>query len=196
MIDAVLPLPAYRAHRLSLRREAIAHGRARTVQLGPAMRVQFEDAHSVRHQVHEVLHAERCSEPAAVRQTVADFAHLLPDGRHWVATLLIELPDRRRRETELPGLSAAVHTLRLQVDGAAPVAAEANWDLPDRHLGRPSGVHFLRFAPGPEALCRLRAGRPAALVCAHPAYAWCCRLPSALARRLGAEIDGSAAFVR
>jgi hypothetical protein len=189
MIDAVLPLPAYRAHRPALRREAIAHRRARTVQLGPAMRVQFEDVHGVRHQVHEVLHAERGSDPAAVRQTVADFAHLLPDGRRWVATLFIELPDRRRREAELPGLSAAVHTLRLQVDGAAPIAVDANWDLPDRHLGRPSATHFLRFAPGADALRGLRAGRGAALVCAHPAYGWCCRLPAALAQRLRAEID-------
>ena len=99
MIDTVLPLAAYRAHRVSLRRESIAHRRGRTVQLGPAMRVQFEDLHSVRHQVHEVLHAERCSDPAAVRRTIDDFAHLLPhriearvgrflyhDQFHWLFT--------------------------------------------------------------------------------------------------------------
>lgn len=182
--------PAATADRRSVRRRlAIERRRRRVVLLGPAMRVQFEDVHSVRHQVREVLHAERCTGRSAVRQTIAEFAHLLPDGRSWVATLFIELPDRRQRDAELPALSAAVHRLSLRVDGTQPVAADVNWDLPDRHLGRPSAVHFVRFVPHPDAVGRLRAGAAAELSCAHPAYGWRCALPAALAERLGSEIE-------
>ncbi len=64
------------------------------------------------------------------------------------------------------------------------VVAEANEDLADRHRGRPSGVHFLRFELPDEMRAALQAGQAATLGCAHPAYAWQRAIPPLTLRRL------------
>ena len=45
----LISLQSYAACRPMYRKRAIAHRRARTVQLGPAMRLQFEDADTIRY---------------------------------------------------------------------------------------------------------------------------------------------------
>ena len=70
------------------RQNLIAHRRERSLALGPRMWLQFEDELTVHHQIQEVLRAE----PGAKLQHETDtYAHLLPDGNSWKATLLIEL---------------------------------------------------------------------------------------------------------
>lgn len=168
----LMSLQTYAACRPAYRERAIAHRRARTVQLGPAMRLQFEDAHTIRYQVQEVLHLERTVDPLAVRRELDTYAHLLPDGTQWKASLLIELPHAAERAREMPVLSEAAHRLYVQVCGQACVFAFANEDQPDRHRSRPSGVHFLRFQL-PRAACgRVLAGAAVAIGCAHPDYPW------------------------
>jgi hypothetical protein len=89
---------------------------------------------------------ERIADAREVQHTIDAYAHLLGDADAWTATLFIEMPDASRRDRELPVLSQAAHHLYLGCGGLPRVVAEANRDLADRHLGRPSGVHFLRFA--------------------------------------------------
>ena len=83
--------------------------RERCLLLGSAMRFQFEDETSVRHQILEVLQAECITDAAQAQQVVDSWAHLLGDGRQWNATLFIEIPEAPRRERELPLLSLAAH---------------------------------------------------------------------------------------
>lgn len=160
------------ANHAGRRRELMAHRHARTVPLGPSMRLQFEDALTVRHQIAEVLRAERITDPAAMQHEIDTYAFLVPGESQWVATLLIELPDAAQRAAALPGLSRAAHHIHVHCDGLAPVFADANEDLPDRHLSRPSGVHFLRFHLPPAMQARLLAGAEAALGCSHPDHSW------------------------
>lgn len=183
-IDSLLPLRTCPRQRRERRLRAVAHRRERCLTLGPTMRLQFEDESSVRHQIEEVLLAERIADPAQVQHTINGYAHLLGDGRQWMATLFVELPDAARRERELPLLSRAAHHLYLGCAGQARVMAAANEDLDDRHLGRPSAVHFLRFALPDAMRDALRAGPAAVLGCAHPAYAWQCPVPSPVLQRL------------
>ncbi len=171
---------AYAACRPAYRAQAIAYRRLRTLQLGPAMRLQFEDAATIRYQVQEVLHAEGIADPEAARCELDAYAHLLPDGSQWKASLLIELPEAAERARAMPLLSAAAHCLYVQARGRARVLAQANEDQPDRHRARPSGVHFLRFQL-PRATCvGVLAGAAVAIGCTHPAYAWHAPLPAAL----------------
>jgi hypothetical protein len=191
-LHSLWPLSGDAERRRQRRRQAIVHRHERCVQLGPAMRLQFEDETSVRHQVLEVLHIERVVDAATAQQVIDDYSHLLGDARQWKATLFIELPEAAHRDRELPQLSLAAHHLYLGCGDGPRVVAEANEDLPDRHLGRPSAVHFLRFALSQGLAAALRAGQPAVLGCAHPAYAWQRALPSALLQRLCAEAPATA----
>ena len=158
---------------LPQRREMIAHRRARSMSLGPAMRLQFEDELTVRHQIREVLRAECITDPVAIQHEIDTYAHLLPDGTQWKATLLIQLPDApeaSERARELPLLSEAAHDIYVECGKQGRVFAQANDDLSDRHLARPSGVHFLRFQL-PEAMrLRLFDGASAAIGCSHQRY--------------------------
>jgi hypothetical protein len=134
------------------------------------MRLQFEDALTLRHQIQEVLRAERVTSAEGLQQEIDTYAHLLPDGSNWKATLMIELPDAQQRRRELPLLNQAVHQVYVELPHQPRVQAQANEDQPDRHLGRLSAVHFLRFQFPDPWRAALQAGSPARLGCAHPQY--------------------------
>jgi hypothetical protein len=191
-IDSLLPLRCDPQQRRERRARAIAHRRERCLLLGPAMRLQFEDETSVRHQIQEVLHAERIADAIQVRHTIDSYVHLLGDGRQWKATLFIELPEAARRARELPVLSLAAHHLYLGCTGQPRVVAAANEDLDDRHLGRPSAVHFLRFDLPDMLRAAWRSGAPALLGCAHPGYAWQRPFPAPMLQRLFADLQDPA----
>lgn len=135
------------------------------------MRLQFENRETIRHQVAEVLRAERTTDPRAARDEAGAYAHLLPDGSNWKATLFIELPDAAERARELPQLNEAVHRLRLDIPGHGQVIGFANEDLPDGHRTRPSAVHFVRFQFSDRQRAALwRTKPPLTLRCLHGAY--------------------------
>lgn len=166
----LMTLPSSTAIRHSQRQRLMAHRRARSLSLGPCMRLQFEDALTLRHQVQEVLRAERVSSAEGLQQEIDTYAHLLPDGSNWKATLMIELPDAQQRRRDMPLLNDAVHQMYVELPGQPRVQAYVNEDQPDRHLARLSGVHFLRFQFADTCRAELQAGSPARLGCAHLQY--------------------------
>lgn len=184
----LMPWPVYRAARHAHRRTSIEHRRLRSVALGPFMRLQFEDALTIRHQIQEVLHIERSAGLDAMQQEIDTYAPLLPDGTNWKATLMIELPDATERRRELPALSEAAHHVYVDVAGLPRCIAHANEDQADRHLGRPSGVHFLRFELPPGTRLALMSGAAATLGCAHMRYAFRHRIPTATVERLCGDL--------
>lgn len=147
-----------------------AQRRARTVPFGPCRRLQFENRATVRHHVEKILRIECITDPAAVQHEIDAYAHLLPDGTNWKATPFIELPDPIERARELPQLSRAVHELYVDVPGHCRVRVSANDDLADRHLVRPSAVHFLRFQFSADERAALRSAHAVVLGCTHAAY--------------------------
>ncbi|MEP7282071.1 MAG: DUF3501 family protein, partial [Rubrivivax sp.] len=62
--DSLLTLEAYAKVRRSSRPEAIAHRRQRSVALGEHVTLQFEDEHTVRRQIQEMLHIEKIFDEA------------------------------------------------------------------------------------------------------------------------------------
>lgn len=173
------PLPAQRA---------LSHKRARTLALGPHMRLAFEDRLTLAHQVRTIARAERITDPAALAREAAAYAPLAPDGRSWRATLLLELDDPIERERELPLLNEAAHLLYIDVPRLLRVRAEANEDQPDRHRGRLSAVHFLRFAWPDAARHALQQAATVVLGCEHPRYAWRRQVPAHTLALLRADL--------
>jgi hypothetical protein len=111
----------------------------------------------------------------------------------------------------LPLLSRAAHALYAEIDVAPMprdaaradddaagtstgtdtserVYAHANEDLADRHLGRPSGVHFLRFQFTAAQCAALRRGAAVRLGCAHESYRVHCALDDATAFMLRRDL--------
>lgn len=191
MIDAadLMTLQAYSLHRHEHRQRLIAHRRQRSLALGPHLRLQFEDELTVRHHIQEVLWVDRSADDEdAVRDEIATYAHLVPNGTQWKATLMIELPDAAEREHLMPLLNEAVPAVYVELRGQARIMASVNDDLPCRHLDRPSGVHFLRFQLDPEFRAGLARGGEAMLGCTHPQYHWRRVIPRATLASLMREL--------
>ncbi len=191
MIDAadLMTLQAYSLHRHEHRQRLIAHRRQRSLALGPHLRLQFEDELTVRHHIQEVLWVDRSADDEeAVRDEIATYAHLVPDGAQWKATLMIELPDAAERERLMPLLNEAVQAAYVELRGLARINASVNDDLPCRHLDRPSGVHFLRFELDPEFRAGLAHGGEALIGCSHPQYHWRRVIPRATLASLMREL--------
>ncbi len=178
-VTDLMTWPSLTPDRHGRRQRLMAHRRQRSVSLGPCMRLQFEDALTLRHQVQEMLRAERITSADGMQQEIDTYAHLLPDGSNWKATLMIELPDAQQRRRELPLLNQAVHQVYVELPHQPRVQAQANEDQPDRHLNRLSGVHFLRFQFADAWRSALQAGSPARLGCAHPQYEFRREIPRA-----------------
>lgn len=185
----ILDLDAYANCRDAIRERIIAHKRARSVQFGPAMRLQFEDALTVRYQIQEVLRIERADDPASIRAEIDRYAHLVPDGSSWRATLMIEEPAQEARRRVLPLLHVAVPDIYLDLGGIHRVPVRANQDLPREQRERPSAVQFLRFDLGEQARSLLFAGSPVVIGCDHEHYRWQARVPPATLGRLMRDIS-------
>jgi hypothetical protein len=188
----LMSLQSYNLERRKQQRQMIAHRRARSLPLGPCMRLQFEDESTLRYQIQEVLRAERISDAGDTQEQIDTYAHLLPDGNNWKATLLIELPDAQQRRRELPQLNEAAHCVYVDVPQHSRIVAQANEDLPDRHLERPSAVHFLRFEFPPSLRLALLAGASAKLGCAHHQYEFRRVIPPATVDLLRRDLVSSA----
>lgn len=189
--DDLLPLALYRLLRKTHQACLIPYRQARSLAVGSWMRLQFEDAVTLRYQIQEVLHAERNTSAEALQQEIDTYAHLLPEGDTWKATLLIEVPDAAQRARELPQLNAAARQIYLDVPGHERLYAQVNRDQPDGHLQRLSGVHFLYFALGTQRRAAVLAHAPVTLGCAHAQYEWCEPLPIGLRTCLHQDLHHS-----
>ena len=170
-VESLMQWRAYAQHRLVHRPRMIAHRLARTITLGPHMQLQFEDEATIRYQIQEVLHIEKIIAPDAIAHEIANYVHLLPDGFSWHATLMIQIPCRVQRERLLPSLSRAAHHIYVEPFAAERIVAITNDDLTDRHLSRPSAVHFLRFPLFPAAHA-INHEQQWHIGCADSTYLW------------------------
>lgn len=185
----ILTLDAYANCREAVRERMIAHKRARSVQFGPAMRLQFEDVLTVRYQIQEVLRIDRSDDPETIREEIARYAHLVPDGSCWCATLMIEEPTPHALRRVLPLLHVAVPHIHLDIGGIRRIAARANEDLPPEERDRPSAVHFLRFDLDESARSLLLAGSTVEIGCEHEHYQWSARIPAGTLANLMRDIS-------
>jgi hypothetical protein len=121
--------------------------RLRSVQLGEHMTLQFEDEHTIRRQIQEMLHIEKIFDEDGIQGEIEAYAPLVPDGSNWKATMLIEYPDAHERKRELARLIGVEDRLFVEVEGHARVYAIADEDL-NVKTAKASAVHCaLNSAP-------------------------------------------------
>lgn len=186
--DSLLTLEAYARVREAERPAVRAHRRLRSLHLGALLHLQFEDERTVRHQIQEMLRAERTFEPAGIQAEIDAYALLLPDGTAWTATLFIEVPDADTRRRELVRLAGVEDRLFVQVDGHERVWALADQDAAHRPAGKTSAVHFLRFVLTPPMRTAVKAGAGVTVGCDHNACPVQAPLPAATLASLAADL--------
>jgi hypothetical protein len=169
--DSLLTLEAYARTRSDFRARVLAHKRLRTIHLGEHLTLLFEDELTIRYQIQEMLRVEKIFEESGIRDELAAYNPLIPDGSNWKATLLIEYEDVDARRAALETLKGIEDRVWVQVQGHARVYAIADEDLERENESKTSSVHFVRFELAPDMIAALRAGAALSIGVDHPAYA-------------------------
>lgn len=168
--DSLLTLEGYAKVRKSSKMEAIAHRRLRSVRLGEHVTLQFEDVHTIKRQIQEMLHIEKIFDEEGINSEIEAYAPLVPDGSNWKATMLIEYPDPHERKRELARLIGVEDRMFVEVEGHPRVYAIADEDLDRENDEKTSAVHFVRFEFNDAQRQAIRAGAAVKLGCDHRNY--------------------------
>jgi hypothetical protein len=167
---SLMTLEAYAKARKEFRSKVIAHKKPRTVHLGDHLTLIFEDELTIRYQVQEMLRVEKIFEEQGIRDEIDAYNPLIPDGRNFKATMLIEYEDEAERRAALARLKGLEDRVWIRVEGCAPVYAIADEDLERENDEKTSSVHFLRFELTREMAESLKYGAALAIGVDHPAY--------------------------
>jgi len=168
--DSLMTLEAYAKARKDFRARVIAHKKARTVHLGEHVTLIFEDQLTIQYQVQEMLRVEKIFEEAGIQDELDAYNPLIPDGRNFKATMMIEYEDANERKGALARLKGVEDRAYVQVEGLQKVFAIADEDLERENEQKTSSVHFLRFELTDEMADALKYGMTLAVGIDHPHY--------------------------
>jgi len=168
--ETLMSLEAYTKWRKVHKPEVIAHRKLRSVKLGEHINVQFESETTIRYQIQEMLRIEKVFEEEGILQEIEAYAPLVPDGRNWKATMMIEYTDINERKRELAKLIGVEDRMFVEVEGHGRVYAIADEDLDRETDEKTSAVHFLRFEFTPVMCAAVKAGAGVKMGCDHTHY--------------------------
>lgn len=183
-------LEQYAARREAFRNEVIAHKTNRRVALGPHATLLFEDFLTMKYQVQEMLRAERLFEPDEIEQEIEAYNPLIPDGRNWKATFLLEWDDANERRVHLAALRGIEHRIWIQINGCERLFAHANDDLERSNDDKTAAVHFLRFELSESMVQALKQNATLAMGIDHPGLPYkVAAVPDHIRKALIADLD-------
>ena len=166
----LLSLERYSRERPEFRTRVMAHKKNRQIAVGANSMWLFEDRLTVQYQVQEMLRTERIFEAEGIAEELAAYNPLIPDGRNWKVTLLIEFPDPEVRRVQLGRLRGIEDRCWVQVAGFERLFAIADEDLDRENEVKTSAVHFLRFEVTDAKAGALKRGAALAAGVDHPNY--------------------------
>jgi hypothetical protein len=166
----LMGLEQYSTARTEFRAKVLEHKRNRNLALGPNATWAFEDRLTMQYQVQEMLRVERIFEADAIQEELDSYNPLIPDGRNWKATFLLEFPDADERRQRLAQLKGVEDRCWVQVAGCERVWAIADEDLERENDDKTSSVHFLRFELTPQMCERMKGGAALAAGIDHDNY--------------------------
>lgn len=168
--ESLMTLEAYAKARPAFRAKVLEHKRARTVHLGEHVTLVFEDELTMRYQIQEMLRIEKTFEEEGIQDELDAYNPLVPDGRNFKATMLLEYENVDERRAALARLKGIEDRVWVQVEGCPKVYAIADEDLERENAQKTSAVHFLRFELTAEMAAALKYGVGLGLGVDHPQY--------------------------
>jgi len=168
--ESLMTLEAYAKSRKDFRAKVLEHKRARAVHVGPHVTLLFEDELTIRYQIQEMLRIEKTFEEAGIQDELDAYNPLVPDGRNFKATMLIEYEDVEARKAALSKLKGIEDKVWVQVEGCPKAWAIADEDLERENAEKTSAVHFLRFELTKEMADALKYGVALSIGVEHPNY--------------------------
>src|SRR4051812_36804172 len=186
----LMSLERYSRERDAFRARVLAHKRNRQLNVGGNTMWLFEDRLTVQYQVQEMLRTERIFEAEGIAEELAAYNPLVPDGRNWKVTFLIEYPDAEVRRVQLEKLRGIEDRCWVQVADLPRVHAIADEDLERENETKTSAVHFLRFELTAAMAAELKGGAALAAGIDHPNYSHeLAPVPENIRSALAADLD-------
>ena len=163
-------LEQYSEHRENFRLEVLAHKKNRQLALGDNARVYFEDTLTIRYQIQEMLRIEKVFEVAGIEEELAAYNPLIPDGKNWKATFMIEFGDPEERAERLREMRGIENCINLEIEGHGVAQVIADEDLERETEEKTSAVHFMRFELSTDQIAALKDGAKLFASVEHAAY--------------------------
>ena len=185
----IFSLEKYAEIRADFRARVIAHKKNRRVPLGEHAALYFEDALTMQYQIQEMLRIEKIFEAAGIQDELDVYNPLIPDGRNWKATFMVEYADEDERRAALARLVGIEKDIWMRVEGFDPVFPIANEDLERGTEDKTASVHFMRFELTPEMVAAVKNGGEISAGVSHRNYqATLSPLPRAIRDSLAADL--------
>lgn len=185
----ILPMDVYGSRRKETRGRMVAVKKNRRVAVGPNATFYFENFDTMLYQVHEMLWTEKGGDEQ-LRDELAAYNPLVPNGSELVATFMLEYEDPDRRARVLATLGNIEKTVSLEI-GEQTIAAR--WEQEVERTtedGKTSSIHFLHFALDDRARQAFKQpGARAVLAVAHPNYAHMAVIPEQVRAELAGDLD-------
>lgn len=163
-------LEEYSEMRDEFRKKIIAHKENRRLEIGDNILLLFEDKLIMQYQVQEMLKAEKIFDAAGIDEELDAYNPLIPDGKNWKATMMIQYPDVDERQEKLTQLIGIEDLIWMQVAGHEKIYAIADEDL-ERDTGvKTSAVHFMRFELDDDMIASLKTNAKIAAGVEHKNY--------------------------
>ena len=170
--DDLMSLEQYAEQREEFRQQVLAHKKHRQVALGPNATLYFEDRLTLLYQIQEMLRIEKVFEADGINEELEAYNPLIPTGRNFKATFMIEYADAAVRAAQLEKMINIEDLVWMQVGEHDKVWSIADEDLERSNETKTSAVHFLRFQISDAMAQDLKAGADWLIGVQHAVYTY------------------------
>ena len=168
----LMSLEQYAEQRDEFRQQVLAHKKHRQVALGPNATLYFEDRLTLLYQIQEMLRIEKVFEADGINEELEAYNPLIPSGRNFKATFMIEYADATVRAAQLEKMVNIEDLVWMQVGEHDKVWSIADEDLERSNDTKTSAVHFLRLEVSDAMAQDLKAGADWQIGVQHAVYTY------------------------
>jgi hypothetical protein len=168
----LMSLEQYAEQREQFRQQVITHKKNRQVALGPNATLYFEDRLTLLYQIQEMLRIEKVFEADGINEELEAYNPMLPNGRNFKATFMIEYPDPVIRAAQLEKMVNIEDLVWMQIGEHDKIWSIADEDLERSTEVKTSAVHFLRFEISDAMAQELKDGADWQIGVQHAVYSY------------------------
>jgi hypothetical protein len=170
--EDLMSLEQYAEKRGEFRQQVIEHKKHRQLPLGPNATLYFEDRLTLLYQIQEMLRIEKVFEADGINEELEAYNPLVPSGRNFKATFMIEYPDPLVRAAQLEKMVGIEDLVWMQIGEFDRTWSIADEDLERSTESKTSAVHFLRFEISDDMAQALKDGAAWQVGVQHPVYSY------------------------
>jgi hypothetical protein len=170
--DDLMSLEQYAENRGDFRQQVMSHKKNRQVALGPNTTLYFEDRLTLLYQIQEMLRIEKVFEADGINEELEAYNPMIPSGRNFKATYMIEYPDAVIRAAQLEKMVGIEDLIWMQIGDRDKFWSIADEDLERSTENKTSAVHFLRLEVDDVSAQALKDGEKWIVGVQHPVYTY------------------------